>query len=172
MTEDADKGYYRCEERRYLQRVAYIALNLPVIILVLGKILGDTVADTSCRKALQHRVKVIQLPQYRHAGRPDNARHHFRADKPRAHPHESTDSVEAEDLYDARLRDSFKKCLDLTHPQSWSSSLVHLLVVLLVLAAGHTVHPLLVVQIPAHRLLYPLLELQARLPAKLPLELA
>ena len=53
-----------------------------------------------------------------------------------------------------------------------SSSLVHLLVVLLVLAGGDAVHPLLVVEVPAHGLLDALLELEARLPAELALQLA
>ena len=50
--------------------------------------------------------------------------------------------------------------------------LVHVVVITLVVAARHVVHPLLVVEIPAHGLLYSLLKLQARLPAKLTLQLA
>ena len=39
-------------------------------------------------------------------------------------------------------------------------SLVHTLIILLVVTAGHVVHPFLVVQIPAHRLFYALFKLQ------------
>ena len=49
--------------------------------------------------------------------------------------------------------------------------MIHLFIVLLVVPAGDVVHPCLVVQVPPYGLLYPLLELEARLPAKLPLYL-
>lgn len=49
--------------------------------------------------------------------------------------------------------------------------LVHGFVILLVFAAGDSVHPLLVVQIPAHGLFYAFFELQARFPAQLVLQL-
>ena len=49
---------------------------------------------------------------------------------------------------------------------------IHLIVVLLIVAAGDIVQPVLVVKIPPHRLLYPFLELEARLPPKFPLQLS
>ena len=39
-------------------------------------------------------------------------------------------------------------------------SLVHRVIILLIVTAGHVVHPFLVVQIPAHRLFYVLFKLQ------------
>ena len=48
--------------------------------------------------------------------------------------------------------------------------LVHLVVVALVVSGCDIVHPLLVLQIPSHRLLDTLLELKARLPTELPLQ--
>ena len=53
-----------------------------------------------------------------------------------------------------------------------SPPLIHIIVVTLVIAARHVVHPLLVVKVPAHGFLYAFLELQARLPAQLALQLA
>ena len=52
------------------------------------------------------------------------------------------------------------------------SIFIHLLVVPLVIAARHVVHPRLVVQVPAHGLLDAFLELQARFPAEFPLQLS
>ena len=52
------------------------------------------------------------------------------------------------------------------------SPLIHLLIILLVISRSHVVHPFLVVQIPADGLFNPFLELQARLPAQLALQLA
>ena len=51
-------------------------------------------------------------------------------------------------------------------------SLVHLVVIPLVVAARHAVHPGLIVQIPADGLLYAFLELEAWFPAKLTLKFA
>ena len=48
---------------------------------------------------------------------------------------------------------------------------IHLIIVLLIVTAGDIVQPVLVVKIPPHRLLYPFLELEARLPPELPLQL-
>ena len=48
---------------------------------------------------------------------------------------------------------------------------IHRLIVLLIIPTRHVVHPLLVIQIPAHRLLDTLLKLKARLPAQLLLKL-
>ena len=48
---------------------------------------------------------------------------------------------------------------------------IHLIVVLLIVAAGDIVQPVLVVKIPPHRLFYPFLELKARLPPELTLQL-
>ena len=50
--------------------------------------------------------------------------------------------------------------------------LIHLLIVFFVLAGGDVVHPLLVVEIPAYRLLDSLLELQRGFPAQFLLQLA
>ena len=50
-------------------------------------------------------------------------------------------------------------------------SFIHVLVILLVVAAGDVVQPFLVVEVPAHRLLDAFLELQGRLPAQFLLEL-
>lgn len=49
--------------------------------------------------------------------------------------------------------------------------LVHGFVILLVFAAGDGVHPLLIIQIPAHGLFYAFFELQARFPAQFVLQL-
>ena len=53
-----------------------------------------------------------------------------------------------------------------------SPPLVHLVVILLVVAARNVVHPLLVVKVPADCLFYAFLKLQARLPAEFALQLA
>ena len=50
-------------------------------------------------------------------------------------------------------------------------SLVHRVIILLIVTAGHVIHPFLVVQIPAHRLFYALFKLQARFPAQFFLQL-
>ena len=50
------------------------------------------------------------------------------------------------------------------------SVLVHVVVIPLVVPAGHVVHPLLVVEVPSYGLLDALLELQAGLPSELPFE--
>lgn len=55
---------------------------------------------------------------------------------------------------------------------SFSFGLIHVLVVTLVVAAGHVVEPVLVVEVPAHRLFDAFFKLQRGLPAQLVLELA
>ncbi len=74
--------------------------------------------------------------------------------------HEDQESVV--NLLFVRRKDSFFKILSIP---------IHLLVVLLVFAAGDAAHPGLVVEVPADGLLEALLELEGRLPAELPLEL-
>ena len=54
---------------------------------------------------------------------------------------------------------------------SWLSSLIHRVIILLVVTARHVVHPFLVVQVPAYRLLDALFKLQARFPAQFLLQL-
>ena len=51
-------------------------------------------------------------------------------------------------------------------------SFVHFVVIFLIVAARHVIHPCLIVKIPAHGLFDTLLKLQARFPAKLALQLA
>ena len=55
---------------------------------------------------------------------------------------------------------------------NYSTVLIHLLVILFVFSRGDVVHPVLVVEIPAHGLLDPFLKLEARLPAEFRLEFA
>lgn len=54
---------------------------------------------------------------------------------------------------------------------SWLSSLIHRVIILLVVTARYVVHPFLVVQVPAYRLLDTLFKLQARFPAQFLLQL-
>ena len=58
------------------------------------------------------------------------------------------------------------------HRNPASTVAVHLLIVFFVLAGGDVVHPLLVVEIPAYRLLDSLLELQRGFPAQLVFQFA
>ena len=60
----------------------------------------------------------------------------------------------------------------LHYRRSQLSVFILILVIALVVARGDVVHPVLMVEIPFHGLLYLLLELQARLPAQLALKLA
>ena len=54
---------------------------------------------------------------------------------------------------------------------SWLSSLIHRVIILLVVTARYVVHPFLVVQVPAYRLLDTFFKLQARFPAQFFLQL-
>ena len=54
----------------------------------------------------------------------------------------------------------------------YSSILIHILVILLIITAGHVVHPFLVVEIPLHGLLDTFLELETGFPTEFALELA